>query len=240
MPEVLTNEVSESRGSFRRNERLLHTLREKKFFFNLSFGGRHRAIGKEGMVICNVRFQFTHHRVWSRKLLLTLAILIGLLSGPTALAETVYSDTEFNFDSEWSLIGPYFIPADAPNGDFSARQVLKNGNPDAHLQVTMTRPTVDPGESAAVWGVVINDTFEWDPSVQLDGPLSRLDFLLDARAGGAWSLAVQQGEYLCGTHQAQIRCSERLGNLVDRLPGGSRFCFGSRFGIRGSGSTTAS
>jgi hypothetical protein len=148
------------------------------------------------MVICNVRFQFEYHCEWSRRLLLMLAILIGLLSGPMALADTVYSDTEFDFDNKWSLFGPYVIPEDAPNGEFSAEQDLMNGKPDAHLEVTMTRPTVKLGESAAVWGAIINDAFVWDPSVQSDGPLSRLDFQLDVRDGGAWSLAVKQGEYV--------------------------------------------
>jgi hypothetical protein len=144
----------------------------------------------------NVRIPYQRCRDWHRRLLLTLAGLIGLLASPMALAEMAYSDTEFDFKNQWSLFGPYIIPDDAPSGEFSAQQVLVNGNPDAHLEVTMTRPTVDPGKSAAVWGAVINDTFVWDPAAQSNGPLGRLDFLLDVRDGGAWSLAVKQGEHV--------------------------------------------
>ena len=147
-------------------------------------------------MINNVRNPSQRRREWHRRPLLTLAGLIGLLAGPMALAEMEYSDTEFDSENQWSLLGPYFIPVDAPNGGFSMQQVLVNGNPDAHLEVTMTRPTVDLGESAAVWGAVINDTFVWDPAAQSDGPLGRLDFLLDVRDGGVWSFAVKQGEYV--------------------------------------------
>jgi hypothetical protein len=69
----------------------------------------------------NVRIPYQRCRDWHRRLLLTLAGLMGLLASPMALAEMVYSDTEFDFDNQWSLFGPYIIPDDAPNGEFSAQ-----------------------------------------------------------------------------------------------------------------------
>ncbi len=143
-----------------------------------------------------VRIWDRQPRCWRLQIVLVLAGVIGMLASSLALAETVYSDTEFDFENDWSLYGPYIIPDDAPNGGFSAEQSPVNGNPGAHLEVTMTRPTADLGTAVAVWGAVINDTFVWDPAAQSDGPLGRVDFQIDAWDGGAWSLAVKQGDYV--------------------------------------------
>lgn len=97
------------------------------------------------------RFRFQLNGKWRKPLLLALLGVISLVSGPMALAQQAYSDTEFDFDNQWSLFGPYIIPGGAPNGGFSAEQSLADGNPDAHLAVTLTRPTVDLGEAAAAW-----------------------------------------------------------------------------------------
>lgn len=130
-----------------------------------------------------------------RLLIIAMALLLAPGSLP-AQAQKVYSDTEFDFAANWSLYGPYVLPPDAPNGGFVAEQSLSGGQPGAHLQLTMTRPTAPLGTAVAVWGAVINDTMVWDPAGQADGPLGRLDFRIDARDGGAWTLAVRQGDYV--------------------------------------------
>lgn len=135
------------------------------------------------------------HRSTCALLALVLVSIGGLTASNSALAQKVFTDTEFDFDDHWSLYGPYVIPDGAPNAQFTAQQSPANGKPGAHLEVTMARPTVNQGD-AAVWGAVINDTLAWDPAEQADGPLGRLDFVIDTRDGGAWTLAVKQGEYV--------------------------------------------
>ena len=157
-----------------------------------------------------------------------LAVLLSLLApaGVFAQSEKIFSDTEFDFESDWSLYGPYIIPADAPNGGFTAEQSLVNGHPGAHLSVTMTRPTVGLGQASAVWGAVINDTLSWDPAESADGPLGRLDLLIDARDGGAWTLAVEQDGYVWlaltrrkfGTNGAWVTLSITCLEEIDFVP----------------------
>lgn len=130
------------------------------------------------------------------RLIILLVCACGLAGGEAALAQTVFNDTEFDVDHDWSSFGPFVIPKDAMNADLSVRQVLKNGNPGAHLELTLTRATVSEG-SVGTWAALINETLVWDPADDKDGPIGKIDFRLDhRRPGGTFTLAVKQGEFV--------------------------------------------
>lgn len=115
-----------------------------------------------------------------------------LLATHTVSAETTYTDTEFDVANDWSVFGPYDVPESATGGAFSAQQG-NGGNP--HMEVTHTRAAVSSGE-VFTWGMLINNTFVWDPAENADGPLGKIDMTMFVDGGGAWSLAVKQGEFV--------------------------------------------
>jgi hypothetical protein len=134
-----------------------------------------------------------HHPKPYLRLIFLLVCTCGLVGGEAALAQTVFNDTKFDVDNDWSSFGPYVVPKDATNAAFSTRQVLGNGV--AFLEVKLTRATVSEG-SVGTWAALINDTLVWDPADDKDGPIGKIDFLIDNKGGGAWSLAVKQGEFV--------------------------------------------
>jgi hypothetical protein len=109
--------------------------------------------------------------------------------------KTMYSDTEFDVDQDWSLFGPYVVPKDAMDAFFDAQQVPAKDGQDAYLEIALTRATVDEG-SVATWAAMINNTMVWNPAENVQGPVGKIDFQIDVEKGGAWSLAVKQGEYV--------------------------------------------
>lgn len=124
--------------------------------------------------------------------LAVLACLALFLWGDTVLAQIQYSDTEFDVANDWTVFGPYNDPPDAQNSAFSAQQ-MSGSNP--YMEVTHARGTVSSG-MVGTWGAVINNTLVWDPSESADGKLGKIDMTLFIEGGGAWSLAVKQGEFV--------------------------------------------
>lgn len=125
---------------------------------------------------------------------LILSVLsLGFLVSPPTLAQSVYIDSDFDVANDWSVIGPFVTPDTAEDGAFSAQQAVDNGN--SFMDVGLTRATVSSGE-VATWGAVINDTFTWDPSDPNQGAIGNLSVQFDLEGGGAWSMAVRQGEFV--------------------------------------------
>ena len=121
-----------------------------------------------------------------------LACFSLLIATEIAAVENTYTDTEFDVDSDWSVFGPYDTPENATGSAFSAQQG-NGGNP--HMEVMHTRAAVSSGE-VFTWGMLINNTFVWDPAEGADGALGKIDMTLFVDGGGAWSLAVKQGEFV--------------------------------------------
>jgi hypothetical protein len=134
-----------------------------------------------------------HRAVFFNPLLVLMCAWV-LAGSQSLLAQTVFSDTEFDVMNDWTNVGPYVTPEGAMNAAFETEQALSGGNPGAFVEVTLTRSTVSEGETYT-WVAMINDTFSWDPSEDADGPIGKIDFRMDNQGGGAWTIAVRQGEH---------------------------------------------
>jgi len=129
------------------------------------------------------------------RLIILLVCTCGLAGGEAALAKTVYSDTEFDVENDWTIFGPYDTTADAENSNFEAQQVMTDGDQGAYLELRLTRATVTEGD-IGTWAALINDKLVWDPAANQQGRLAKIDLQLDIEGGSAWSLAVKQGEFV--------------------------------------------
>ena len=49
---------------------------------------------------------------------------------------------------------------------------------------------------APAGALMINKKLEWDPAEGSQGAIGKIDFEMDVERGGAWTLAVKQGEYV--------------------------------------------
>ncbi len=119
-----------------------------------------------------------------------LICILACVCVTPVLAQTVYSDANFDVASDWSVFGPLNVPSTAQDGAFSAQQ---GSGPDPFMEVRHTRATVSSG-GVATWGMIINNTFVWDPAEDADGPLGKVELTMFIAGGGAWSLAVKQGD----------------------------------------------
>lgn len=123
--------------------------------------------------------------------ILFLLLIMSISSG--LQAQTVYSDSEFDVASDWTVYGPFFTPESATNTGFDAQQAFDGLN--SYLQVTVNRGTVNSGD-VSTWGAVINNAFVWDPSDAQQGAIATLAVQFDLVGGGAWSLTVEQDGFV--------------------------------------------
>ena len=122
-------------------------------------------------------------RVWSNapRLLPVLGSLLFCLGmSPTVRAQVVLSDTEFDATNDWTVYGPYLLPADAQNSAFDAQQQPDGGQPGPYLNISHTRATVNSG-AVSSWAALINETLSWEPSELRAGAVAQLSFHIDAR-----------------------------------------------------------
>ena len=121
------------------------------------------------------------------------ALVASLLLGTAVHAQpTVFVDNDFDVANDWTTTGPFVDPKNAEGAFFGAQQIT---GADPFMEVALTLAAVNSG-SVSTWGVVINDTMVWDPDEAVDGALGKLDLSFHIEGGGAWSLAVKQGEFV--------------------------------------------
>jgi hypothetical protein len=118
---------------------------------------------------------------WLERLLPAWIFFSLLIASQSLAAQTVFRDTEFDVNSDWSVYGPYLVPEDAANADLTLQQGVGDGNPGSYMTLTLTRATVPLGQEVATWAAVINDTLVWDPADAQQGPIGKMDFRLDGR-----------------------------------------------------------
>lgn len=132
-----------------------------------------------------------------------LTALFILLVGPgkgLAAEPWVLEDSEWNFDTDWSIRGPNIEPTDAQNSDFTAERRASGGNPGAYLEVVHTLATVSSG-GVGSWVAMINETRSFLPGDYLANGGPSISFELDVQrapgtAGRTFFIVLRQDGYL--------------------------------------------
>ena len=101
------------------------------------------------------------------------AVCVVLLIAHLALADVVFSDSEFA-EADWELT----VLMDGPGGTITATQVISGGNPGAYRNVTHVLNAPERGRRSRVVGLHLPIGASYDP--QLEGPIASIDYSQDA------------------------------------------------------------
>ncbi len=101
------------------------------------------------------------------------AVCVVLLMAHLALADVVFSDSEFD-NADWELT----VLMDGPGGTITATQVISGGNPGAYRNVTHVLNAPEGGQRSRVVGLHLPIGASYNP--QLEGPIASIDYSQDA------------------------------------------------------------